>query len=208
MGYAKATKTIKLCTESKLYVFSSAFKTIKFFNSFFLIFYYTIDGVVIMDLKSKIRTVPHWPVEGVMFRDITTLLQDGEAFKHACNEMYKRYKDMKIDVVVGIESRGFVFGSVLAYLLGVGFVPVRKPGKLPYKTVSEEYEKEYGKDKIIMHSDSIKKGQKVLLVDDLIATGGTAAAAARLIEKLGGEVIECAFLIDLPWMNIMLFSVP
>ena len=151
-----------------------------------------------MDLKSKIRTVPHWPVEGVMFRDITTLLQDGEAFKQACDELYKRYKNMKIDIVVGIESRGFIFGSVLAYKLGVGFVPIRKPGKLPYKTISEEYEKEYGKDKIIIHADAIKKGDKVLLVDDLIATGGTCSAAVRLIEKLGGELVECAFLIDLP----------
>jgi len=151
-----------------------------------------------MDLKSKIRTVPHWPVEGVMFRDITTLLQDGAAFKQACDELYNRYKKIKIDVVVGIESRGFIFGAVLAYLLGVGFVPIRKPGKLPHKTVEEEYEKEYGKDKIIMHADAIKKGDKVLLVDDLIATGGTCAAAIRLIEKLGGELVECAFLIDLP----------
>ena len=151
-----------------------------------------------MDLKSKIRTVPHWPVEGVMFRDITTLLQDGAAFKQACDELYNRYKKIKIDVVVGIESRGFIFGAVLAYLLGVGFVPIRKPGKLPHKTVEEEYEKEYGKDKIIMHADAIKKGDKVLLVDDLIATGGTCAAAVRLIEKLGGELVECAFLIDLP----------
>jgi len=150
------------------------------------------------DFGQYVRDVPDFPKKGIMFRDITTLLQDGEAFKQACNELYNRYKNIKIDVVVGIESRGFIFGSVLAYLLGVGFVPVRKPGKLPYKTVSEEYEKEYGKDKIIMHEDSIKKGQKVLLVDDLIATGGTCSAAVRLIEKLGGEIVECAFLIDLP----------
>jgi len=151
-----------------------------------------------MNLKEKIRTVPHWPVEGVMFRDITTLLQDPEAFKHACDELYKRYKDEKIDVIVGIESRGFIFGAVLAYKLGVSFVPVRKPGKLPSKTISEEYTLEYGKNKIEIHDDAIKKGQRVLVIDDLIATGGTVSAAIKLIEKLGGEVIECAFLIELP----------
>ncbi len=151
-----------------------------------------------MDLKSKIRTVPHWPVEGVMFRDITTLLQDGKAFKHACDEFYNRYKDMKIDVIVGIESRGFIFGAVLAYKLGVSFVPIRKPGKLPHKTISAEFEKEYGKDKMEVHEDAIKKGDKVLVVDDLIATGGTISAAVKLVEQLGGEIVECAFLIDLP----------
>src|SRR3989338_2026777 len=151
-----------------------------------------------MNLKEKIRTIPNWPVEGVMFRDITTLLQDGEAFKQSIDELYKRYKDMKIDVVVVIESRGFIIGAVLAYKLGVGFVPIRKPGKLPYKTVHEEYEKEYGKDKIAIHADAIKKGDRVLIADDLIATGGTISAAVRLVEKLGGKVVECAFLIDLP----------
>lgn len=151
-----------------------------------------------MNLKSKIRTVPHWPIEGVMFRDITTLLQDGEAFKHACDELYKRYKYMKVDVIVGIESRGFIFGAVLAYKMGVGFVPIRKPGKLPHKTISAEFEKEYGKDKMEVHEDAIKKGQKILLIDDLLATAGTAKGAIQLIEKLGGELIEVAFLIDLP----------
>jgi len=151
-----------------------------------------------MDIKSKIRTIPHWPIKGVMFRDITTLLQDPEAFKHVCDELYKRYKDKKIDVVVGIESRGFIFGAVLAYKLGVGFVPIRKPGKLPSKTISAEFEKEYGKDKMEIHEDAIKKGDKVLLVDDLLATAGTSSASIRLIEKLGGEIMECAFIIDLP----------
>ncbi len=151
-----------------------------------------------VDLKSKIRTVPHWPIEGVMFRDITTLLQDPEAFKHCCDELYNRYKDEKIDVVVGIESRGFIFGAVLAYKLGVGFVPVRKPGKLPHKTISAEFEKEYGKDKMEIHEDAIKKDDKVLVVDDLIATGGTISAAIKLVEQLGGEIVECAFIIDLP----------
>lgn len=151
-----------------------------------------------MDIKEKIRTVPHWPIEGVMFRDITTLLQDGKAFRHVCDELYDRYKDKKIDVIVGIESRGFIFGSVLAYKLGIGFVPIRKPGKLPAKTISAEFEKEYGKDKMEVHEDAISKGDRVLLIDDLIATGGTVEAATRLIEKLGGEIIECAFVIDLP----------
>jgi len=154
--------------------------------------------VVFVDIKEKIRTVPHWPIEGVMFRDITTLLQDGDAFKHVCDELYERYKDEKIDVVVGIESRGFIFGAVLAYKLGIGFVPIRKPGKLPHKTISAEFEKEYGKDKMEIHEDAIKKRDKVLLIDDLIATGGTVDAATTLIKKLGGEVVECAFIIDLP----------
>jgi len=151
-----------------------------------------------MNIKEKIRTVPNWPIEGVMFRDITTLIQDGPAFKQVCDELYNRYKDMKIDFIVGIESRGFIFGAVLAYKLGIGFVPIRKPGKLPSKTISAEFEKEYGKDKMEIHEDAIKKGDKVLLIDDLIATGGTISAATNLIEQLGGEVVECAFIIDLP----------
>ncbi|MBU0979805.1 MAG: adenine phosphoribosyltransferase [Nanoarchaeota archaeon] len=151
-----------------------------------------------MDLKSKIRTVPDWPVKGVMFRDITTLLQDPEAFNHVNKLLEERYKGKDIDVITGIESRGFIFGAVLASRLGIPFVPIRKPGKLPYKTVSEEYEKEYGKDKIEIHADGVKQGDKVLIVDDLIATGGTALAAAHLVEKLGGKVIELAFVIGLP----------
>jgi adenine phosphoribosyltransferase len=149
-------------------------------------------------IKESIRTIPHFPKQGIMFRDITTLLQDPEAFKKTCDEFYKRYKNMKIDVVVGIESRGFVFGAVLAYLLGVGFVPIRKPGKLPYKTIKEEYELEYGKSTVEIHEDAIKKGQRVLIVDDLIATGGTIGAAIKLVEKLGGKVVECCFVVELP----------
>ncbi len=151
-----------------------------------------------MDLKSKIRTVPHWPIEGVMFRDITTLLQDGPAFKEACDALYNRYKNMNIDVVAGIESRGFIFGAILAYKLGVGFVPIRKAGKLPSKTISQEYSLEYGTNKIEVHADAIKKGQRVLVIDDLIATGGTVNAAIKLVEQLGGIIVECAFLIGLP----------
>ncbi|MBN2052375.1 adenine phosphoribosyltransferase [Candidatus Woesearchaeota archaeon] len=149
-------------------------------------------------IKKAIRTIPNFPKKGIMFRDITTLLQNPKAFKKTCDALYKRYKGKKIDVVVAIESRGFIFGSVLAYMLGVGFVPVRKPGKLPHKTIREEYELEYGKDAVEMHADAISKGQRVLIIDDLIATGGTVAAAIKLVEKLGGKVLECCFVVELP----------
>ena len=154
-----------------------------------------------MDLKEKIRTVPHWPIEGVMFRDITTLMQDADAFRTACDEFYDRYKDMDINTVVGIDARGFIFGAILAYKLGVGFVPVRKKGKLPYETISEEYTLEYGTNCVEMHRDAIVLGERVLIVDDLIATGGTIAAAVKLVEKLGGDVVECVFLVELPELN-------
>ena len=149
-------------------------------------------------IKDKIRTVPNWPKPGVMFRDITTLLKDAEGFKAVADEFVKRYKDVKIDKVAGIESRGFIVGAILADRLGVGFVPIRKKGKLPAEVISEEYDLEYGQDKIEMHTDAISAGDKILLVDDLIATGGTAAAACKLIQKAGGEVVECAFIINLP----------
>jgi len=151
-----------------------------------------------MNLKEKIRTVPNWPVEGVMFRDITTLLQDPEAFRAACDAFYQRYKDMQIDKVVGIDARGFVFGAVLAYRLKAGFVPVRKKGKLPAKSICESYSLEYGQDTLEMHADAIGRGERVLIVDDLIATGGTISAAVKLVEALGGEIVECVFLIELP----------
>ncbi|OQX27837.1 MAG: adenine phosphoribosyltransferase [Desulfobacteraceae bacterium IS3] len=151
-----------------------------------------------MSLKDKIRTVPNWPIDGVMFRDITSLLQEPEAFREACDRLYDRYKDMQIDKIVGIDARGFVFGAVLAYKLGVGFVPVRKKGKLPPETVSQDYSLEYGTNTVEIRNDAIRKGEKVLIVDDLIATGGTISAAAKLVEKLGGEVLECAFIIELP----------
>lgn len=149
-------------------------------------------------IKSMIRTVPHWPKQGIMFRDITTLLSDKQGLKDIVKAFVERYKDSGVEVVTGIESRGFITGALLAHELGAGFVPIRKKGKLPAETISEEYELEYGTDVIEMHSDSIRPGQKVLLTDDLIATGGTASAAARLIEKLGGEIMECAFIVDLP----------
>jgi adenine phosphoribosyltransferase len=151
-----------------------------------------------MNLKDKIRTIPDFPVKGIMFRDITTLLQDPESFRHVCDKLYERYKDKKIDVVVGIESRGFIFGSVLAYKLSVPFVPIRKPGKLPAKTIKEEYELEYGKDAVEIHEDAVKEGDNVLVIDDLIATGGTVCAACRLVEKLKGRIEEIAFIIELP----------
>ena len=149
-------------------------------------------------IKSKIRTIPNWPKKGIMFRDITTLLKDSEGLSHTIDLLVERYKDKKIDLVAGIESRGFIVGSIVAHKLGVGFVPIRKPGKLPAETISEEYELEYGKDRIEIHKDAIIPNSNVLLVDDLIATGGTMLAAANLIKKLGGNVIECSCIVDLP----------
>ena len=151
-----------------------------------------------MDLTEKIRTIPHWPMEGVMFRDITTLVQDPEAFRYTCDLLYDRYKDMKIDKVVSIDARGFIFGAVLAYKLDVGLVLVRKKGKLPPETIQEEYTLEYGTNVVEISKHGIQKGDQVLIVDDLIATGGTVSAAAKLVEALGGDIIECAFVIELP----------
>jgi adenine phosphoribosyltransferase len=151
-----------------------------------------------MPIKSRIRTVPHYPKQGVMFRDITTLLKDPVGFRITINELVNRYTAQKIDRVAGIEARGFIIGAALAYQLGVGFVPIRKKGKLPAETVGHDYDLEYGTDRIEMHVDSVSQGEKVLLVDDLIATGGTATAACKLIESMGGTVVECCFVIDLP----------
>jgi adenine phosphoribosyltransferase len=148
-------------------------------------------------IKAKIRTVPDWPKKNVMFRDITTLLKNPEGLKETVDLLYHRYEGQKIDKVVGIESRGFILGAPLAYLLGCGFVPVRKPGKLPGETVSEEYTLEYGKDKIEIHKDAITKGDRIIIVDDLLATGGTICAARNLVKKLEGEVVECAFVVEL-----------
>lgn len=133
-----------------------------------------------------------------MFRDITTLLKDPVGLKLCIDDFVKRYKEMEVDVVVGIDSRGFILGGTLAYLLGKGFVPVRKKGKLPARTVREEYALEYGTDTVEMHEDAILAGQKVLVIDDLIATGGTALAAAKLVRRLGGHVVEFGFIVDLP----------
>lgn len=149
-------------------------------------------------IKSKIRTIPNFPKPGIMFRDITTLIGDKQGFDKTIQLFYNRYKNKDIEVVAGIESRGFIFGSALADRLNVGFIPIRKPGKLPGEVESEEYELEYGKDKVEVHKDAIRHGQRVLIVDDLIATGGTARAACNLIEKLQGQIVECAFVVDLP----------
>ena len=151
-----------------------------------------------MPIKTLIRTIPHYPKRGIMFRDITTLLKDAAGLKLAIQDIVKRYKGQKIDKVAGIESRGFIIGAPVAYELGVGFVPIRKQGKLPAETIGHDYELEYGADRIEIHVDAIARGDRVLLIDDLIATGGTAQAAATLIGKMGGEVIECCFVIDLP----------
>ncbi len=151
-----------------------------------------------MNLKETIRTVPNWPVEGVMFRDITTMLQNPEAFRFAMDRFIERYRDVKIDKIVGIDARGFIFGAVLAHQLSIGFVLVRKKGKLPYRTIEAEYSLEYGSNVIAIHEDAIGPGDRVLIIDDLIATGGTVAATAGLVEQLGGEVVECAFVINLP----------
>ncbi|MHB0926239.1 MAG: adenine phosphoribosyltransferase [Gallionellaceae bacterium] len=151
-----------------------------------------------MPINSRIRTVPHYPHQGIMFRDITTLLKDPVGLRATIQEIVSRYKDVKIDKVAGIESRGFIVGTPVAYELGLGFVPVRKKGKLPAETIGRDYQLEYGTDRIEIHVDAIQKGDRVLLVDDLIATGGTAEAATKLIQDMGGIVVECCFVIDLP----------
>ncbi len=153
------------------------------------------------DLKSVIRNISDFPKKGIVFRDITTLLADSGALSQAVDALADRYRSADIDVVVGIESRGFIFGALVADRLGVGFAPARKPGKLPYKTVSESYELEYGVDRIELHTDAVRSGQRVLIVDDLLATGGTMAACCRLVEKLGGRVAGCAFVIELGFLK-------
>ncbi len=154
-----------------------------------------------MDLKDKIRNVPDFPKKGIVFRDITTLLSDGDAFKYSVDRMTEQYKGKEIDLVMGAEARGFIFGALIAYNLGIGFIPVRKPGKLPYKTCQTSYDLEYGQNVLQMHIDAVKKGDRVLIVDDLVATGGTAKAKADLVEKMGGEVSGFCFLIELEFLN-------
>jgi len=149
-------------------------------------------------LKGWIRTVPNWPSEGVMFRDITPLLQNPKTFRMLIDIFVHRYMGEKIDVVAGLDARGFIIGSVLAYELNVGFVPIRKKGKLPYTTVAEEYELEYGNATVEMHTDAVKPGDRVVLIDDLIATGGTMMAGYKLLQRLGAEVVETAGIIELP----------
>jgi adenine phosphoribosyltransferase len=154
-----------------------------------------------MDLRKVIREVENFPKEGINFKDITTLMQDGEAFKFTIDEFIKELKDKNVDVIVGPEARGFLMGTPVAYGMGIGFVPVRKPGKLPHETESYDYGLEYGTDTLQIHKDAIKPGQRVAIVDDLLATGGTMEAAAHLIEKLGGEVVSMQFLIELNDLN-------
>jgi len=151
-----------------------------------------------MSIKSKIRTIQNYPIDGVMFRDITTLFKDPEGLREAINIFAERYKDMQIDKIAAIESRGFLIGAPLAYLLNVGLVLIRKPGKLPAETIKQDYKLEYGSDQIEIHIDAIKEGERVLIVDDLIATGGTVEAAVKLVQMMKGEVLECCFIIDLP----------
>ena len=152
-------------------------------------------------LKQYIRNIPDFPKRGIVFRDITTLISNGRIFKETIDIFYDRYKDKKIDAVISVESRGFIFGSALAHRLGISMVPVRKKGKLPHKTHSVTYDLEYGTDTLEIHQDAIKQGEKVLIMDDLLATGGTTKATIDLIEKLKGEVVEAAFVIELEFLK-------
>lgn len=154
-----------------------------------------------MNLKDYIATIEDYPEKGILFRDISPLMANGQAFCQATHEIVDYAKERSIDMVVGPEARGFIVGCPVAYELQVGFAPVRKPGKLPRKTIQAEYEKEYGTDVLTMHEDAIKPGQRVLIVDDLLATGGTVVATIEMIEKLGGIVAGCAFLIELDELN-------
>lgn len=149
------------------------------------------------DLKSYIRDIPNFPKQGIIFKDITTLLRNGKSFREAVDLFASELKDKKIDIVLGIEARGFIFGGALAYKLGAGIAPIRKKGKLPHKTHSITYDLEYGKDTLEIHQDAFEKGAKVLIMDDLLATGGTCRAVIDLVEKMGGKIMAIAFLIEL-----------
>lgn len=153
------------------------------------------------NLKGLIRDIPDFPKKGIIFKDITPLLKDPAGFKHSIDTISDYFKEKNVDIIVGAEARGFIFGPSIALNLNAGFVPVRKPGKLPYKTESITYDLEYGTDTLEIHNDAISKGQNVLLVDDLLATGGTMAACCKLIESLGGNVTGCAFLVELCFLN-------
>jgi adenine phosphoribosyltransferase len=152
-------------------------------------------------LKSRIRNVPDFPKAGILFYDITTLLQDREGFKLAIDAITMPYRDQKVDLVVGIESRGFIFGAAVADRIGAGFAPVRKPGKLPSSTIRASYNLEYGSDSLEMHADAVRNGQRTIIIDDLLATGGTARATTDLVKKLGGHVVGIGFLIELVALN-------
>jgi adenine phosphoribosyltransferase len=153
------------------------------------------------ELRTKIRDIKDFPTEGILFKDITTLLKDPKAFKYVLDQLATAYIQAGVEIVVGVESRGFIFGGALAHELGAGFVPVRKLGKLPAKTIEVEYELEYGRDALAMHEDAIEPGQRVLVVDDLLATGGTMAATLRLVKQCGGSVVGVAFLIELAFLR-------
>ena len=155
----------------------------------------------IEDVKTRIRAVPDFPKEGIIFRDITTGIKDGKIMRYMIDYLCDQYKEFKIDYIAGIESRGFIFGMPMAYKLGCGFIPIRKPNKLPAETISESYGLEYGTDTIEIHKDAIETGANVLVVDDLLATGGTAVAACNLVRKVGGNLIGAAFLIELNDLN-------
>ncbi|WP_055105135.1 adenine phosphoribosyltransferase [Paenibacillus ihumii] len=154
-----------------------------------------------MDFKEYIRVIPDFPQPGISFKDITTLLNNGEKYREAINELKRMVADLNIDLIAGPEARGFVVGAPLAYALGVGFIPIRKSGKLPYKTIEVGYDLEYGSDRLAMHSDAIKPGQNVLIADDLLATGGTISTSVKLVRELGGNVVGTAFLIELTDLN-------
>ena len=149
-------------------------------------------------VKDYIRTIPDFPHAGIMFRDVTTLFDDPDGFQLAIKQLVAPYLGQKIDKVAGLEARGFILGGAVAYHLGCGFVPIRKKGKLPGATISESYQLEYGEAVVEVHDDAIQPGEKILLVDDLLATGGTAEAGIKLVERLGGEIVGCAFIVDLP----------
>ncbi len=160
-----------------------------------------MDAQTIQNLKSAIREIPDWPKKGILFYDVTTLLKQGRGFEQAINALVEPFKDQKVDLVLGIEARGFIFAPSVAYALKAGFVPVRKPGKLPAATLQVDYALEYGTDRLEIHKDAIEPGQRVLIVDDLIATGGTAQAVAQMVETMGGTVVALDFVVELTFLN-------
>lgn len=154
-----------------------------------------------MNLKDYVAEIPDFPSKGILFRDVTPMMADGDAFREVCNQIINFCKEKKADVIVGPESRGFIIGCPVAYEMNIGFIPVRKPGKLPRKTISCKYDLEYGSNELHMHADSIKPGQRVVIIDDLLATGGTVDATIKMVRELGGEVVGCAFIIELEALN-------